>query len=61
MVLFYDSVLSWVERVVCLKLVYLALSSCFVKLTFFVMRDIVRAKTEGKAYSHITHLEPQVC
>ena len=35
--------------------------SCFAKLTIFVMRDIVRAKAEGKAHSHITHLEPQVC
>ena len=50
-----------VETVVCLKLVYLALSSCFVKLTFFVMRDMVRGKAEGKAHSHITHLERQVC
>ena len=52
---------AWVERVICLKLVYLALSSCFVKLTFFVMRDIVRGKAKGKLQSHITHLEPQVC
>ena len=27
------------------------LSSCFVKLTFFVMRDILRGKAEGKAQS----------
>ena len=40
---------------------YLVLSSCFVKLTFFVMRDIVRGKAEGKAHSHFTHLQPQVC
>ena len=45
----------------CLRLVYLALSSCFVKLTFFAMRDIVMGMAEGKAHSHITHLEPQVC
>ena len=49
------------QKGVCFSMVYLALSSCFVKLTFFVMRDIVRAKAEDKAHSHITHLEPQVC
>ena len=44
---------------------YLVLSSCFVKLTLFVMhmimRDILMGKVEAKAHSHFTHLELQVC
>ena len=33
-----------------MKLVYLALTSRFVKLTFFEMRDIVSGKAEGKYF-----------